>query len=139
MAYYPNNYSGYAPVYQPQYQQMQAPQIQPVQQTNSIIWVTYEEMLAYPVAPNSAVTLWDRNAPVIYLKKADMTGRASVTIYDLVERKKQPKQNNASQDDLYATKTDLKAVSDAVKVLQEGLEEIRLKTQNTRSGEGVSE
>ena len=121
------------------YQPMNYGYVQPTQ-TNSIIWVSYDEMLAYPVAPNSAVTLWDRNAPVIYLKKADMTGRASVTIYDLVERKEpQPKQAETAQGVVYATKTDLDAVSRAVKVLEEGLNEMRLKTQIRASGEGVSE
>ena len=36
----------------------------------------------------SAVALWDKSAPSVYLKKSDMTGRPSMVIYDLVERRK---------------------------------------------------
>ncbi len=56
------------------------------------LWVNGEqEALVYPVAPNSSVVLWDNNAPddapVVYLKQADATGKTSTQIYDLVERK----------------------------------------------------
>lgn len=54
----------------------------------SIVWVQNEaEASSYLVAPNSAVTLWDSNAPVIYLKQADASGRPTMKVYDLVERK----------------------------------------------------
>ena len=44
------------------------------------------------MAPNSAVTLWDSNAPVVYLKQADASGKPSMKIYDLVERNQRPVQ-----------------------------------------------
>ena len=54
----------------------------------SIVWVQNEaEASSYLVAPNSAVTLWDSNAPVIYLKQADASGRPTMKVYDLVESK----------------------------------------------------
>lgn len=135
MAYYP--YSGYQPMYQPQQPQMQMPQAQP---TASIIWVDgYNEAAMYPVAPNAAIVLWDRMAPVLYLKKADVTGKPSMTVYDLVERREAPKSAGTAEGALYATKTDLRAVSDAVEVLRQGLDEMRLKIDSARSGEGVSE
>lgn len=80
---------------QPQPQMMQA---QPMQasmaqvpaggpQNNGIIWVSGKaEADGYLVAPNSAVALWDANNPVIYLRKADSTGKPSTVVYDLVER-----------------------------------------------------
>lgn len=68
--------------YQPNMQQ--APQQQP---SPSIVWVQNEmEAANYLVAPNSAVTLWDSNAPVVYLKQADASGKPSMKVYDLVER-----------------------------------------------------
>mgnify|MGYP001545203994 FL=1 len=74
--------------YQPNMQQ--APQQQP---SPSIVWVQNEmEAANYLVAPNSAVTLWDSNAPVVYLKQADASGKPSMKIYDLVERTQQPAQ-----------------------------------------------
>ena len=73
--------------YQPNMQQV------PQQQSPSIVWVQNEmEAANYLVAPNSAVTLWDSNAPVVYLKQADASGKPSMKIYDLVERTQRPVQ-----------------------------------------------
>ena len=101
---------GYQPYYQPpmadqlaqlrgaQYQPIpqQIPQVQPQQaQTGgqSMVWVSGEaEAMAYLVAPNSAVALWDSNAPTIYLKQADASGKPSIKVYDLVERTQKPVQ-----------------------------------------------
>lgn len=85
---------------QPMMQGPQMPQqVQPMQQippanpmagsaqNNGIIWVQNKfEADGYLVAPNSAVALWDANNPVIYLRKADSTGKPSTVVYDLVER-----------------------------------------------------
>lgn len=128
---------GYQPVYQNQYQQMQGqpyqqPQMQPQTGGNGIIWIDgYNEAAMYPVAPNAAVALWDKTAPSIYLKKADATGKPSMQIFDLVERKAEPnpapQQPTAAQGVEFATKTDLNAVSEAVEVLRRGFDEMRLK------------
>ncbi len=99
---------GYQPYYQPpmmdnlaqlragQYQPQQMQQVQPQQaQTGgqSMVWVSGEaEAMAYLVAPNSAVALWDSNAPTIYLKQADASGKPSIKVYDLVERTQKPVQ-----------------------------------------------
>lgn len=103
-------YYGYQPyqMYQPyqppmadQLTQLRQQQFQPVQnvqqaqqQTQSgMIWVQNEmEAANYLVAPNSAVTLWDSNSPVVYLKQADASGKPSMKIYDLVERAQRPVQ-----------------------------------------------
>ena len=98
-------YYGYQPYqpYQPpmadQLMQLRQNQYQtnmqqvPQQQSPSIVWVQNEmEAANYLVAPNSAVTLWDSNAPVVYLKQADASGKPSMKIYDLVERTQRPAQ-----------------------------------------------
>ena len=73
--------------YQPNMQQV------PQQQSPSIVWVQNEmEAANYLVAPNSAITLWDSNSPVVYLKQADASGKPSMKIYDLVERSQRPVQ-----------------------------------------------
>lgn len=41
---------------------------------------------AYPMAPNSKVMLLDTQDPVMYVKATDAVGRASIVVYDLVER-----------------------------------------------------
>ena len=74
--------------YQPNMQQVPQQQASP-----SIVWVQNEmEAANYLVAPNSAVTLWDSNSPVVYLKQADASGKPSMKIYDLVERSQRPVQ-----------------------------------------------
>ena len=100
MPNYPYYYQPYQP-YQPpmadQLMQLRQNQYQPnmqqvpQQQSPSIVWVQNEmEAANYLVAPNSAVTLWDSNAPVVYLKQADASGKPSMKIYDLVERTQRP-------------------------------------------------
>lgn len=79
------------PMMRPQYQpapQIPAYQSQPQQpQNQSIIWIPNEQAANdFIVAPNNAVTLWDMNAPVVYVKKADASGKPTMTTYDLVER-----------------------------------------------------
>lgn len=93
---YPNNY--YQPPMADQLAQLRQPYqpVQNLQQTPmapSIVWVQNEmEAANYLVAPNSAVTLWDSNSPVVYLKQADASGKPSMKTYDLVERVQRPAQ-----------------------------------------------
>ena len=66
-------------------------------QNSGIIWVSDKaEADSYLVAPNSAVPLWDANNPVIYLRKADSTGKPSTVVYDLVERTDAPASQQAA-------------------------------------------
>ena len=86
------------PMMRPQYQP--TPQYPAPQQSGgqSIIWVPNEQAAnEYIVAPNNAVTLWDMNAPVVYVKKADASGKPSMTAYDLVERVTAPVRPTAPQ------------------------------------------
>ena len=80
--------------YQPNMQQGFQQTQQPAQPTiQSMIWVNgLNDAKNYLIAPNSAVTLWDSNAPVVYLKQADASGKPSMKIYDLVERTQRPAQ-----------------------------------------------
>lgn len=74
---------------QPMQQPIMGQQFQPMSSANSsgILWVNSErDAVEYPVAPNSAVALWDANSPVVYLKKADASGKPDTEIYDLVKR-----------------------------------------------------
>lgn len=98
---------------QNQYMPMQNMQQVPQQQaSSSIVWVHSEmEASGYPVAPNSAVTLWDSNSPVVYLKQADASGKPSMKIYDLVERAQRPAQPAQAPAVEYATRAELEALS----------------------------
>lgn len=87
--FYPGSYQQTPPPVQQTTQQYQTP----LTNQNGIIWVPNEQAANdYLVAPNSAVTLWNSNAPVVYLKQADASGKPSMEVYDLVERTQRPVQ-----------------------------------------------
>ncbi len=107
---------------QQQYIPQQMPQAQPQQAQaggQSMVWVSGEaEAMAYLVAPNSAVALWDSTAPVIYLKQADASGKPSLKVYDLVERSVGGARTaQAAQGEEFATKADLEALAARVDAL----------------------
>ena len=80
--YFPQTYQ--MPAYYPQQVQPQPPQ---QAQTQSLIWVQGEAgAKSYLVAPNSTVTLWDSEAPIIYIKSADATGMPSIKTIDYTVR-----------------------------------------------------
>lgn len=125
MAYQPYPYGGYQPaLYYPgpvpdqlaqlRQSQVQQPMMQgaqmaqnptsvqqqnilQAQQNSGMIWVPGKfDADNYLVAPNSAVALWDANAPVVYLRKADSTGKPSTEVYDLVKRTDNPAPQQAA-------------------------------------------
>lgn len=136
--YSPNYFSSpyqQLPMQQPQ-QAMQTPSVQPQMPystsfsassgASSLIWVKgRNEADAYPVAPNGAVALWDMENPCIYLKKADPSGKPTITVYDLVERTDKPIQTEqpvyASKDDLAAFRGDLDGMKNEIKRMQDDL------------------
>lgn len=113
--YQPNAFNPY----QNQQQQMQnvqnnAQAYSPIATQSGIIWVSgAQEAQMYPIAPNNAVVLWEKSGHTLYLKQADATGKPTMTIYDLVERKQAASDgvsNEAEKKPTYATKEDLGAV-----------------------------
>lgn len=117
MPNYPYYYQPYQPPMADQLMQLRQNQYQPnmqqvpQQQSPSIFWVQNEmEAANYLVAPNSAVTLWDSNAPVVYLKQADASGKPSMKIYDLVERTQRPAQPPQAPPVEYAPLSRLEAL-----------------------------
>lgn len=121
--------------YQPMPQQMPQAQPQQVQAGGqSMVWVSGEsEAMAYLVAPNSAVALWDSNTPTIYLKQADASGKPSIKVYDLVERTSGARTAQAPQGVEFATKADLAALAARVDALEMHVFNI-LQFQVTNSG-----
>ena len=128
--YYPQYQPGYYPAPVPdQLAQLRQNQFQPMQQPQqfqpqqnppapSIVWVQSEqEALNYLVAPNSAVTLWDSNSPVVYLKQADASGKPSIKIYDLVERNSRPVQAPVAPAVEYAPLSRLEALEAKIEAL----------------------
>lgn len=138
--YYGQNYPAYFPVgYQPMYQPQvaQAPSVQPqvapaVQQPQvqvSNVWVnSKEEADQFFVAPNNAVRLWSTKEPVFYLKQADVTGKPSLKVFDVVERVETPpgvKETSESVLENYVTKDTLSKVSGALKNISNDLSSLK--------------
>lgn len=124
MAYF----NGFPASYQPVYSQYQQPMIQNQNQQSGVIWVQGEAgAKSYLVAPNTTVQLWDSEDQVIYLKSADASGMPSIKVLDYTIR--ETAQNGANkrsqgqdgQTVSYATKDDLRAVSDEIKAIRERL------------------
>ena len=126
MAYF----NGFPATYQPVYQYQQ-PQQQQTQQNNGIIWVQGEAgAKSYLVAPNTTVQLWDSESQTIFLKSADASGMPSMKVLDYTIRDSSKVPSNsvvsAIDDKLsgYATKDEIKAVSEQIKALNKRLSKI---------------
>lgn len=100
--YYPTPMNNFSPQYSqtPMNQmQMNNMQMQQPQSNNAgFVWVQGEAAAkAYPVAAGNSVLLMDSEAPVLYMKSTDVSGRPlPMETYDLVKRENvvvsQPKQ-----------------------------------------------
>lgn len=139
--YFPVSYQPYGQGF---YQNPYAQQTQMQQQTvpsqiqqNGIIWVGSDsEADAYPIAPNNAVTLWNRSAPVVYFKQADASGRPSMRIYELVERSKGHQEAISEQGDKltpqYATKDEIEAITAVIEGIKDDIKHMK---RDMKSGE----
>ena len=118
MAYF----NGYPASYQP-FQQQQT----------GIIWVQGEAgAKSYMVAPNNTVQLWDSERQTIYLKSADASGMPSMKVLDYTIREQKTGADPApaiTDDKLstFATKDEIKAVSDRISALADQVEKMRRK------------
>lgn len=144
--YYNNQYSAYQPqyqTYQPMYNppmiQPQTQTVQPQTQTNtpptSIMWVNNErEAAMYPIAPNTAVALWDESSPVVYLKQADASGKPTMKTFDLVERTAAISETSAPSEKSidYATKDDVRTLAAAIDGMSGAFDAIRGEVENMK-------
>lgn len=94
-------------------QQMQtAPQ--PIMQ-NGYIWVSgFDEVNAFPVAPNNSVRLWHKSKPIVWFKTADASGRPTIEAFDLVKRTELDDSEPPEPSQEYALKSDLASFASAV-------------------------
>lgn len=110
----------------PQIQTQASVQPQAAGQSN-IIWIKGgdDEAKMFPVAPNTAVTLWNENEPVVYLKQADATGKPTLKIFDLVERKSPEAEVKEEKSAEYAPKSDMDYLIGIVKGLNETINKMQ--------------
>ena len=125
MAY---NYGGYAPqqLWNPQqyWNPMQTNNTganqMPVQNQQNMGSFAYcmgiEGAKAFPIAPNQTVFLMDSNDPVAYIKSADMSGKQTLRIFDMVERTEEVKPEEPKIDmSEYVKRSDIEGmISEAV-------------------------
>lgn len=136
MAYF----NGFPATYQPIYPQYQQPIMQNQNQQNGVIWVQGEAgAKSYLVAPNNTVQLWDSESQTIYLKSADASGMPSMKVLDYTIRdlaKNTPSAPPAASADKipdYATKDDLRGVSEQITALRDRVDS--LSKQKAREGQ----
>lgn len=129
MAYF----NGFPATYQPVYPQYQQPITQNQNQQNGVIWVQGEAgAKSYLVAPNNTVQLWDSEEQVIYLKSADASGMPSMKVLDYTIREtvqngaNKRLHNQEGQTLNFATKDELRAVSDQITAIQNRLNEMEV-------------
>lgn len=69
------------------------------QPVNDMIFVLGEvEATSYPVAPNNAVVLWDRDQPTIFIKSVNAQGIPSMRILDYTERAQSTQKTTAHHE-----------------------------------------
>lgn len=130
-------YNNGFPVTYPQYYTPVQPQ-QSYASQQGRIWVQGEAgARSYLVAPNSNVELWDSEAQVIYLKSADPSGMPSIKTLDYTVRetdKNKPISASFASGDKsidYATKDEIKAVSEQIAALRERVDNLTKKGKLT--------
>lgn len=129
--------------YQQSATQVQQPSTPPA--NDNILWVLNEtEAMAYPVAPNNNVTLWDKNEDTIYIKSVNMQGVPSMRILDYTERPapNAPKtaQNGAdSGGGKFVSLDDFRALQGRFDGLQSELDELKVRTRTRTTKKEVNE
>ena len=118
---------------------------QPIQQTmatpnNDMIFVLGQnEAESYPVAPNSTVTMWDKNQKTFYIKTANAQGVPSMQIYDFTERpqnaSQMPTEHVCKCGDNFVTKEEFKTLQGKYDDVMAIIEELQTKpnAKNTKS------
>lgn len=90
----------------------------PASNSGGVLWVTSEqEAMAFLIAPNSAVALWDSTAPRVYLKQADASGKPTFKSYDLVERTETARDASRDAGASYVTREEFDALAASVRKL----------------------
>lgn len=124
MVYPPVNQQGYS---------MPSQAVQNGIQNQGMIWVQGEAgAKSYLVAPNNTVQLWDSESQTVYIKSADASGMPSMKVLDYTIREtaqngaNKPVQKSDGETPVYATKDDLRAVSDEIKAIRKRLSELEV-------------
>lgn len=133
--------------FQQPYQQPQTahPQMTaPPQTASDMIFVLNEtEAMGYPVAPNTSVTLWDKNKDTVYIK-ANMQGVPSMRILDYTERtvdngSKTAQNTNCDVSSKFVCIDDFNALQSKFDGLQSELNELKAKAKTKTAKREVND
>ena len=138
-----DNVNQYTPTYpqpiqqppmQPATQPIATPTVQTPQMSNDMIWVQgLAGAKAYLVAPNTTVTLWDSENPVIYLKSCDSNGMPSMKILDIAERTETPQKSTAEHTcqcgNKFTLKEDFNALEGRFDDISREIEDLKTKVE----------
>ena len=125
---------------QPFQQPIQQPM--PIQNNDMIFVLGQNEAESYPVAPNSTVTMWDKNQKTFYIKTANAQGIPSMQIYDFTERPQNtpqmPTEHVCKCGDNFVTKEEFKALQGKYDEIMGKLEQLeeKPKAKTTKTAKG---
>lgn len=137
--YTPNAQSSYNNANFAQNGYMNTQQTQPVPTATGLIWVDSEQQVNdYLVAPNSAVPLFHRTEPILYVKSTDGVGMIKVDKYKMVQytenTPKSPINADNEKDDNFVVKDEINAINGKIKALTARCEHLeRSQSENETS------
>lgn len=119
----PLNYQPYQ-FFQPQMQQPQ--QIQQIQNSGFVSVRNIDEAKNYPIAPGNSITFKDETAPYVYTKTMGFSqlDRPVFEKFKLV-KEEDVQTVKVNEDPVYASKSDLNEVSQAVESIKEEVDRIK--------------
>ncbi len=89
------------------------------QQQSAMVWVrNRNEAENYPVAPNTAIALWDMSGPYVHRKETDVSGRPVIKTFKLVEATEAPQQANIPGAE-FVTRKEFQAFVDSLNAKKE--------------------
>jgi hypothetical protein len=86
-----------------------------------MIWVSgIEEVKMYPTAPNTVIPFYDNDGRTEYWKQTDASGRASIRVFDRIDRDGQqggqkPAPELATKEDVAGLAASIQAIKDLLK------------------------
>lgn len=125
-------------MYRQPYQQPAAQVNMPI--VNDKIWVQgLAGAKSYIVAPGNTATLWDSEAPILYVKSADLNGVPSLEILDYTKRNENALKTSSEHDckcgDKFVTKEQFESLRGKYDEIISIIEELKTKptTKNTKT------
>ena len=104
------------------------------QSNNKIIWASEEEAKAFPLTPNSNVSILDRDKNILYLKSCDSMGMCTFKKFAITELE-EPKAANVPEPDMsaYVRRDEFEELKQLINNMGGGTNEKSVSANNGRS------